>query len=265
MTNYHVIEGAAYAMVRTIDGAEYDVLGVYDFSVENDLAILQVDGSGFPALTVGDSRNLVTGADVYAIGSPLGLEIPFPTAVFPTQPASSTDSVIFQINVSISPGSSGGALLNSRGQVIGVTTASYVSGQNLNLAVPIHLLEGLSTGSYTPLVDYVNPVTYYAGLYPAVDFGNYVGASVYYYSVIPYNGNIYYDYYYDCNDIPYSDYGIGVYGTLLIDNGFYYAGYDYDSYGNIYYVFENDLYVTIIAIGLVSINGVDCVDVTVMT
>ena len=209
MTNYHVIEGAAYAMVRTIDGTEYDVLGIYDYSEKNDLAILQVDGSGFPTLTVGDSRNLVTGANVYTIGSPLGLENTFSDGSI-----SNTSRVVdglsyIQINVSISPGSSGGALLNNRGQVIGVTTASYVSGQNLNLAVPIHLLENLSAENYVPLSDYVSPVTYYGGLYPAVDFGNYVGTSIYYSSVIPYNDYTYYDFYYDCNDISYSDYGIG--------------------------------------------------------
>jgi S1-C subfamily serine protease len=73
VTNYHVIEGASAAAILTTDGEVYDVLGVYDYSEDYDLALLQIDGSGFPILPLGDSDAVAAGATVYAIGNPLGL------------------------------------------------------------------------------------------------------------------------------------------------------------------------------------------------
>jgi hypothetical protein len=72
VTNYHVIRGAARAVIRTSDGREYEVSGIYDFDSFADLALLQVDGSDFAWLELGDSDSGVTGMDAYAIGSPLG-------------------------------------------------------------------------------------------------------------------------------------------------------------------------------------------------
>jgi hypothetical protein len=69
VTNYHVIAGASSAKILTTDDKVYDVSGVYDYSADNDLALLQISGGNFPYLQMGDSSGVVTGQTVYAIGS----------------------------------------------------------------------------------------------------------------------------------------------------------------------------------------------------
>lgn len=152
VTNYHVVINAYYAKILLSDGETVlDVDGVYDYSVENDLALLKIDGGPFPFLETGNSAELSTGATVYTIGSPLGLDNTISQGLI-----SNADRVIdgqsfIQISAPISPGSSGGALIDEFGRVIGVTTAGFENAQNLNLAVPINLVKELLTGSVLTL------------------------------------------------------------------------------------------------------------------
>jgi len=147
VTNYHVIEGASSAVIRTSTGEQFGVKGVYDYSEELDLALLQIDGSGFAYLEIGDSKNLSTGATIYTIGSPLGLENTMSVGIISNANRILDGSRFIQISAPISPGSSGGALLNTAGKVIGITSALFVQGQNLNLAIPIDLIANLDQNS----------------------------------------------------------------------------------------------------------------------
>ena len=152
VTNYHVISGAAYATVTLSDTGEvYDVLGVYDYSVDEDWAVLQIGGSGFHTLEVGDQDYDVGGATVYAIGSPLGLQNTISMGIISNPHRWDGGVNYIQMSAAISPGSSGGALLNKYGQVIGITSATYTEGQNLNLAIPMTYLEDAVIEKYTPL------------------------------------------------------------------------------------------------------------------
>jgi hypothetical protein len=151
VTAFHVIKGAASAKITTKDGKKYDVAGIYDYNEQNDLALLKINGSGFPILSVGNSDTAATGATIYAVGYPLGIDQTFNTGTI-TNASHQEDGVNFiMIDASISHGSSGGAILNTSGQVIGVTCASYEDGQNLNLAVPINLIKSLSQTTSTAL------------------------------------------------------------------------------------------------------------------
>jgi S1-C subfamily serine protease len=152
VTNYHVISGASSAWIVLSDtGEEHEVLGVYDYSVEEDWAILQVEGSGFKTLEVGDQDYDVGGATVYAIGSPLGLQNTISEGII-SNPHRMDDGMNYiQMSAAISPGSSGGALLNKYGQVIGITSATYTEGQNLNLAIPMTYLANAQVEDYAPL------------------------------------------------------------------------------------------------------------------
>jgi hypothetical protein len=76
-----------------------------------------------------------------------------------------------QLDAAISTGSSGGALLDARGKVVGVTTAMMYDSQNINLAVPIDFFTELSSDSWAPLESILMTRAFYAGLYPAPDFG----------------------------------------------------------------------------------------------
>ena len=152
VTNYHVISGADSASITVSDTGEvYPVAGVYDYSAEEDWAVLQIDGSGFQTLEIGDPGYDVGGATVYAIGSPLGLQNTISAGIISNPARVDGGMTYIQMSAAISPGSSGGALLNKYGQVIGITSATYTSGQNLNLSIPLTYLEDMDISAYVPL------------------------------------------------------------------------------------------------------------------
>ena len=158
VTNHHVVTGWPYARARTHGGAEYDIIGYYSYDIYNDLAIIQVDGRNFAYLLIGNSDELQVGERVYAIGSPLGFHNTFSGGMF----ARTHDVLEFGIyrvydmlqhTAPVSEGSSGGALLNNLGQVIGVTTAWFdMYAQSLNFAVPIsRVCFAYAAAEYLPL------------------------------------------------------------------------------------------------------------------
>lgn len=144
LTNHHVIEDAHSAKIMTTDGNTYAVSGYYDYDAAKDLALIQVEGSGFPYLGIGDSTAIAGGQNIFAIGSPLGLDNTISQGIISNPKRVVDGTEYIQITAPISHGSSGGALLNDRGQLIGITSAGFTDGQNLNLAVPVHLAETLS-------------------------------------------------------------------------------------------------------------------------
>jgi hypothetical protein len=152
VTNYHVISGCASAKITlSKTGKVYNVTGVYDFDRAEDWAVLKVDGSGFPYLKLGDVSAVSGGNTVYAIGNPLGLQSTISQGII-SNPSRTIDNMTYlQTTAAISSGSSGGALLNTYGKVIGITAASIEDpdavSQNLNLAVPISCITGYSTAS----------------------------------------------------------------------------------------------------------------------
>jgi hypothetical protein len=146
VTNWHVTEGAESAAVTYIgaDGQTHAaaVRGVYDFSEEEDWIILQVEGSGFSYLQPGAADTVIGGATVYALGSPEGLSATLSEGLI-SNPSRTLDDgqTYIQTSAPISHGSSGGALINKYGQVVGITCAGFEGAQNLNLAVPISKIE----------------------------------------------------------------------------------------------------------------------------
>ncbi len=146
VTNYHVIEDMYTAFVRTSDGKEYPVERVLGYSEELDIAVIKVKGSSLPTLNLGDSHALRAAQRIYCIGSPLGFEntiseglVSSPVRRYPQ----ADDRELVQVSAAISNGSSGGAVLNSHGDVVGITTMSATFGQNLNFAVPVNALSEL--------------------------------------------------------------------------------------------------------------------------
>ncbi len=150
VTNYHVIDEAASATATMSDtGKTYDILGVYDYSEENDWAVISVDGSGFKALEIADESTIIGGSTVYAIGSPLGLQNTISQGLI-SNVSREVDGVTYiQTSAPISHGSSGGALINKYGEVIGITSAGFTDGENLNLAIPISVIEGYNPTNLT--------------------------------------------------------------------------------------------------------------------
>ena len=152
VTNYHVVVGAHSAKITTADTETvYDVEGIYDFSELDDWAIIKVNGSGFPYLQRGAASTIVGGAAVYAIGSPLGLKNTITQGIISNPSRLDAGTTYIQTSTPISPGSSGGALINQYGEVIGIISAFFTGGQNLNLALPLSYLSTASRKSVVTL------------------------------------------------------------------------------------------------------------------
>lgn len=137
VTNYHVIEGGVYSIeALTEDGCTFDIQYVLAMDEDKDIAILATETPhNLTLLQSGNSDSLRKGEKVVAIGSPLGLLNSVSTGVFSGY-VNENGMDILQFTASISNGSSGGALFNDNGEVLGITFASYEAGQNLNLAIP---------------------------------------------------------------------------------------------------------------------------------
>jgi S1-C subfamily serine protease len=178
VTNCHVLAAAKSARVTTVDGEQYDITGIYDLNVLADAALFRVGGDGFPYLEQGESSKLSTGATVYTIGSPLGLNNSISKGIISTARREVEGVEYIQIDAPISGGSSGGALLDVYGRVIGITSAGFTGGQNLNLAMPIGVLSRLDGSKAVPLADFKTKTAYYEGFFPAPDFGAYASAAV---------------------------------------------------------------------------------------
>jgi len=144
VTNYHVLDGAHSATATLTNGKTYDILGVYDYNQTNDWAVIQVECDTLDYLTIGDKSTIVGGAKVYALGSPLGLDDTFSDGMISNANRVVDGVTYIQISAPISHGSSGGALINKYGEVIGICSAGFIDGQNLNLALPITCIEGYS-------------------------------------------------------------------------------------------------------------------------
>lgn len=142
VTNYHVIAGAGKALVVNDNEEVFPVESVLAFDKERDLALLKVDGNLAPAL-LGDSDLVEKGDSVVTIGSPLGIRNTVSVGVV-SNLIEIENLPFIQLSAPISPGSSGGAVFNSRGELIGIITAFAEQGQNISLAIPSNELKGLT-------------------------------------------------------------------------------------------------------------------------
>ena len=150
-TNYHVIEGAASGTAKLVGKyTTYNIEGLTATDKTNDLAILKVTAYGIKPLSLGDSNTVRIGETAYVTGNPKGLEGTFSDGIISSRRDKSTKERL-QMTAPISPGSSGGPVLNRKGEVIGVSFAQYraLDAQNLNFAIPSKYLKKLLEQSKT--------------------------------------------------------------------------------------------------------------------
>ncbi len=152
-SNLHVVQGATRGYAKIIgQKSKYDIEGMVAVDSERDLVILKISGARAPALTLGNSESVQVGETVYAVGNPQGLEGTFSQGIVSSIREVDSNKLL-QITAPISPGSSGGPVLSGNGEVVGVSVATFRSGQNLNFAIPSSYLKILieKTGSVKPL------------------------------------------------------------------------------------------------------------------
>jgi len=172
LTNNHVVDGAEKIAVSLTDGRSFsaDVIGT---DPDTDLAVVRVPGSGLPAASFGDSGRLRAGQLVIAIGNPLGFQNTVSTGVISAlgrslrSPQGRLIEHVIQTDVSLNPGNSGGPLVDSRGEVIGINTAMISNAQGLSFAVPINtaryvvselVSKGRVSRAYLGLLAQVRPI-----------------------------------------------------------------------------------------------------------
>ena len=147
VTNFHVVEGATGGYANLVgQTTKYDLQGVVAADRERDLIVLKIAASGAPVLRIGDSDIVQVGDPVYVVGNPLGWEGTFSQGVV-SGVRQFDDQELFQITAPISPGSSGGPVLNVKGDVIGIAVSAVQDGQNLNFAIPANYLATLLESS----------------------------------------------------------------------------------------------------------------------
>jgi hypothetical protein len=152
-TNAHVIESAGSGTAKLVgDTHKMRILGTVAVDRRVDIALLKVVASA-PPLKFGSEKSPAVGDEVYVVGNPLGLERTFSEGIVSGLRRIGDDSII-QMTAPISPGSSGGPVMDEKGSVIGVAVATFKDGQNLNLAVPVaYVSKLLASLAAEPAVD----------------------------------------------------------------------------------------------------------------
>ncbi len=151
LTNYHVVAGAREIRVRLFDGQEY-AAGLVGKDPLNDIAVIKIDAPQESLLPIrlGDSSNLRIGQKIHAIGNPFGLERTYTVGIISslnrTLPASDhrTLKSIIQVDAALNQGNSGGPLLNSRGELVGMNMAiASRVGENsgVGFAIPVNTIK----------------------------------------------------------------------------------------------------------------------------
>lgn len=149
VTNEHVIDGASFIIGKSDDGNQYMLTKLISADVKKDIAILEFfSPTDLTPLSLNDQGDVQRAESVVAIGSPLGhknsVSLGNISALFEEDEVAQ-----IQFTAPISHGSSGGALFNDKGLVIGITSGFYEEGQNINLAINIEEVLDLYVDSYT--------------------------------------------------------------------------------------------------------------------
>lgn len=191
VTNYHVIEGASSITVKLTSGSEY-IATVVGGDEKTDIAVIKIKAKEeLHVATIGNSDDLEVGEQAVAIGNPLANEL-FGTVtagiisgVNRTMTVGQKDMNLIQTDAAISPGNSGGALINKYGEVIGINSIKLVdeAAEGLGFAIPMNeavpIVQDLISYGYvkgrpmigvgvyelTPEISYYNNLPVSSGLY----------------------------------------------------------------------------------------------------
>lgn len=149
LTNNHVVQSANTIIVRLTDGREI-ISELVGQSPESDLAVIRIPATNLTVAMVGNSDACKVGSWILAIGNPLGLESSVAAGIISAKGRSNVVRLeiadFIQTDAAINPGSSGGALVNLRGEVIGINAVTSRNTDGLGFAIPINLATTIMKG-----------------------------------------------------------------------------------------------------------------------
>ena len=158
LTAYHAIKDAREAQVRLKSGEIFDQVELIAFDTRRDVAALRIPAIGLPAVPIGNLAEVRGGQPVLVVSNPAGLSWSASSGIVSS--VRMADEVagagsgyrILQFSAPVSPGSSGGVVLDAQGRALGLVVGTVTGGQNLNFAVPLESIAGLANGTGgTPL------------------------------------------------------------------------------------------------------------------
>ncbi len=177
VTNFHVVEGQTRVAVTIFhrgESGELERIAIRDVKIlalnpHFDLALLQIpkqDNLEFQPVYVAEDDSQREGDNVFAIGSPLGLERSVSEGIVSTRSRNMDGIVYIQTTAQINPGNSGGPLFNTRGEVVGVINMKLTFGEGLGFAIPVAYLRHFIANRDAFAYDRTNPNTGYHYLQP---------------------------------------------------------------------------------------------------
>ena len=152
VTALHVIEDLQRGTVRLANGETYDAYTVLGYDQRKDIAIIKISGFDLPFLDMGNSNKALQGDPVVLIGNPEGLHGTLTAGIISAVRDSQDGTFkVIQTDAASNPGNSGGPLLNSNGQVIGILDYKMKGSENLNFAIPINYVRGMLRDAVSPI------------------------------------------------------------------------------------------------------------------
>src|SRR6266849_4526208 len=153
LTANHVVKGMREVQVRLKSGEIYDQVELIASDERRDVAALRIPATGLPVLPIGNSANVASGATIFVVSNAVGLPwtassgILSATRMADDVPGAGSGYKILQFTAPLSPGSSGGVLVDSEARILGIVVGSLSVGQNVNFAVPFDSIAGLGNAS----------------------------------------------------------------------------------------------------------------------
>jgi serine protease Do len=169
ITNDHVVAGENEISITVFEGAgkamrkrRFDKVRIVAVSTHLDLALLKIEDAGktrFPTVPLGDSEEVAQGAQVFAVGSPQGLERSVSAGIVSVRNRDTGTRLLLQTTAQINSGNSGGPLFNLRGQVVGVNDLKIVGfgTEGLGFSIPVDTLKDFLRNRDAYAFDPTNP------------------------------------------------------------------------------------------------------------
>src|SRR6266571_5920970 len=153
LTANHVVKGMREVQVRLKSGEIYDQVELIASDERRDVEALRIPATGVPVLLIGNSAKAASGATIFVVSNAVGLPwtassgILSATRMADDVPGAGSGYRILQFTAPLSPGSSGGVLVDAEARILGIVVGSLSVGQNVNFAVPIDTIAGLGNAS----------------------------------------------------------------------------------------------------------------------